>query len=282
MNKRLAIFCAMMAMGAMLVWVRAQDGLVGRWTFDEGGGTNTVDVTGRGNDGVLVGAPLPAWSSGVSSNALRFDGVQNEVRVADDPGLTPTNALTLAAWVKTATNMTSEVITKWSTNALAGSYILGLTNGFVSLELVLGGNYFQLVGWNSSLTDTNWHHIAGSYDGTNMTVYLDAAVTATGGAATNAALDVVTDPLRFGLLDGVLDDARLYDRALSANEIVAIYELDANGDRLRHVRGMNTRTDTDTDGDGLPDSVDADPLNYDHSTPSFTVTCPSDGATIYP
>src|SRR6266481_10208168 len=71
----------------------------GHWPFDEGTGTNTVDISGNANHGTLKGSPVPIWTSGVSSNALEFDGVQNEVQVPNASTLTPTNALTLVAWV---------------------------------------------------------------------------------------------------------------------------------------------------------------------------------------
>ncbi len=166
--------------GSGLVWAQqdglapnSEAGLVGRWPFDEGAGTNTADVSGNGRAGTLQGNPLPIWTSGVSSNALGFDGLQNRVEVPDDAGLSPTNALTLATWVKAATNITSEAVAKWTTNGpdsvgvkLApiesglGGYMLSLTNGYPSLELTLDGVYAHLVG-ALGLADTNWHHMAG-------------------------------------------------------------------------------------------------------------------------
>src|SRR5436309_3454998 len=122
-----------------LVLAQQDAGLVGRWPFDEGTGTNALDVSGNERHGSLQGSPTPIWSSGVSSNALGFDGTQNEVRVPHDAGLTPTNALTLTAWVKTSTNATGEIIAKWSTNSVAGSYLLSLTNGIPKMELLLDG-----------------------------------------------------------------------------------------------------------------------------------------------
>ncbi len=235
----------------------AEDNLVGRWPLDEGAGTNVVDVSSNAWHGTLEGNPLPTWTSGVSSNALSFDGIQNEVQVPHDAGLIPTNALTVAAWVKAATNLTSEVVAKWSTNQVAGSYLLSLTNGLPKLELMLGGNYTAVTG-SSGLTDTNWHQVAGVYDGTAINVYLDA--TLAGSAAASGTVDTVTDPLRIGLLAGQLDDVRIYGAALSTNELLALYY-------------------ADSDGDGVPDfmEVDAgtnpnDPNSYPSGGSSNAVT----------
>src|SRR3989442_1610181 len=110
MNHRIVAFCSL-ALAAVGIAVLAQQP-ISRFPFDEGAGTNTVDTAG-GRTGALVGTPPPIWTSGVSSNSLLFDGLQNEVQVASDPGLTPTNALTLTAWIKVATNATGEAIAKW-------------------------------------------------------------------------------------------------------------------------------------------------------------------------
>src|ERR1035437_7177535 len=76
------------------------NGLLGWWPFDEGLGTKTFDASGHGRTGTLIGNPLPAWTNGISSSALEFDGIQNSVQVPNDMGLTPAGAMTLATWVK--------------------------------------------------------------------------------------------------------------------------------------------------------------------------------------
>ncbi len=118
--RRAPVLC-FVAVCVVGVAVLARAALVGRWPFDEGAGTNTVDTSESGRDGALEGAPLPVWTSGIASNGLEFDGAQNEVRVPHEAGLTPSNALTVLAWVKAATNATGEIVAKWSTNAVAGS-----------------------------------------------------------------------------------------------------------------------------------------------------------------
>ena len=190
------------------------------WTFDEGAGTNTFDATGNGRTGTLMGKPLPVWTSGVSSNALEFDGFQNNVLVPNDAGLTPIDALTLAVWVKVATNVTSEAIAKWTTDGNGGSYELSLTNGYAELDLSLGGTSARLVG-TTALPDNQWHHVAGTYDGTQMQVYLDGVTV--GSVAATGAIDIVEAPLMIGLVAGRMDDVRIYQRALSSNEINSIY-----------------------------------------------------------
>ncbi len=202
------------------------NGLLGWWPFDEGHGTNTIDASGNGRTGTLIGDPLPFWTSGVSSNALKFDGIQNNVQVPGDAGITPAGALTLATWVKVATNMTSAAVAKWTTDGTGGSYALSLTNGFVELDLSLGGSYVRLAG-TTALTDDEWHHIAGTYDGTQMQVYVDGV--RVGSMMATGTIDIVGAPLMIGLVAGRVDDVRIYQRALSSNEIVSIYDALAVG-----------------------------------------------------
>ena len=240
--------------------ITSRPDVAGWWSFDEGAGTNTMSLVGTNLTGTLVGDPLPTWTSGIFSNALGFDGVQNEVVVADDPQLSPTHALSITAWVKTVLAMTSEVVAKWSTNAVAGSYLLSLTNGQVMLELMLNGRCTAVVGQAPGLSDTNWHHIAGSYDGATMQVYLDGANV--GSQAASGSVAVVDAPLRMGLLSGQLDDVRLYNQALPPDYVSGLVNADSVGDGIsdwwrKHYFGSSSSTNSsscvscDPDGDGF-------------------------------
>jgi hypothetical protein len=66
-------------------------GIVASWQFDEGRGTNVADSSKNGHGATLIGAPLPIWTTGISANALLFDGVQNYASVPNAPDLTPRN-----------------------------------------------------------------------------------------------------------------------------------------------------------------------------------------------
>jgi hypothetical protein len=203
---------------------------VGRWPLDEGGGANTVDVSGNDLHGTLIGNPAPLWTSGVSSNALMFDGIQNEVQVGDATVLSPTNALTLSAWVKLATNATGEVIAKWNAGDQHGSYLLSITNGYPALELSLGGVYVLALS-DGQLPDTEWHHLVGTYDGTELRIYLDG--TLQGCTQATGKVEYVTAPLRLGLPAGHLDNVRIYSVPLNSSEVAALSkEEDADGASL--------------------------------------------------
>src|SRR5687768_9834072 len=75
-------------------------GLVGHWKLDEGRTRSTADSSGNGNNGSLVGAGGPQWITGQFGNALRFDGVDEYVNVANSASLGITGDITMAAWIK--------------------------------------------------------------------------------------------------------------------------------------------------------------------------------------
>ena len=85
-------------------------GLVAAYAFNEGSGTTTVDATGKGHTGSLVGA---TWTTaGKNGNALSFNGTSNLVSVADAADLDMTTGLTMEAWVRPTT------LSGWRTVAL--------------------------------------------------------------------------------------------------------------------------------------------------------------------
>ena len=74
-------------------------GLVGNWSFEEGRGTSTGDLSGQGNDGTLVNAP--SWTTGISGGALGFNGTTQYVTVPDANSLDfGTSDFSIAGWIK--------------------------------------------------------------------------------------------------------------------------------------------------------------------------------------
>ena len=71
--------------------------IVGLWLFDEGAGDVATDSSGNGNDGVLINEP--EWVDGKFGKALRFDGVDDYVDIPDSPSLSPTEQMSIVAWI---------------------------------------------------------------------------------------------------------------------------------------------------------------------------------------
>jgi hypothetical protein len=197
-------------------------GPVAAYSFSEGSGTTTADVTGRGNTGTLAGA---TWTTaGRNGTALSFNGTSSMVTIADAASLDLTSAMTMEAWVRpaVATSWRTVILKESGTNGLA--YALYATNGAApSFYLNNGSNDFNADG-TSQLPLNTWTHLAATYDGSTLRLYVNGTLAGTRTAAISAR--VSTSPLRIGgnaiwdeFFSGQIDDVRLYSRALSASEV---------------------------------------------------------------
>jgi Concanavalin A-like lectin/glucanases superfamily/Domain of unknown function (DUF1929)/Bacterial Ig domain len=203
----------------------AGSGLVAAYGFDEGTGTTTADVSGSANTGTITGA---TWSTaGRNGRALSFNGTSNWVTVPDAAGLRLSTGMTLEAWVRPAAN------TGWRTVLMKErpggmSYDLyGFDNS--GRPPAVYGNYGGTdvsASGGTALALNTWTHLAGSYDGTTMRLYVNGVQVAT--KARTGALTSSTSALRIGgnspwgeYFAGLIDDVRVYNRALTPAEITA-------------------------------------------------------------
>jgi fibronectin type 3 domain-containing protein len=203
------------------VTITAPTGLVAAYGFDEGSGSSTADQSGNGNVGSLSGT---LWStSGKFNNALSFNGSSARVNIADSATLRLTTGMTLEAWVRpSALGDWSTVILKERSGFYAHALYAATDNGRPSTHVYTGGDN-ELRG-TSSLPLGAWTHLAGTYNGSTLSLYVNgvfaAARPATGSIIAN------TGPLRIGgnaiwgeYYNGLIDEVRVYNRALSASEI---------------------------------------------------------------
>ena len=188
-------------------------GPVGEWGFDERVGRQVLDASGAGNPGTLSGATR---TRGRFGGGLWFDGRNDWVTVAGDRSLDLTSGMTLAAWVRPLARGRT-VVVKESVNRLSyGLYARPSGHVFTTAEHALRGR---------ALKRNRWSHLAMTWDGLIMRVYVNGAeasrATLIGTAKTAAG------PLRIGgnaiwpeFFKGTIDEVRIYDRALTAAEIV--------------------------------------------------------------
>jgi N-acyl-D-amino-acid deacylase len=197
---------------------QAPPGVISWWPADG----NADDIVST-NNGVLVNDVT--FAPGESGEA--FDITPGSyVEIPDAPNLDPTNAITIEAWI----NRTEEV----------GPYDpivkkAGPTNGSYSLEF--SGN--QLCFWvftgswqgccAGAVPFNQWCHVAGTYDGSTVSVYINGTLVGAGGAS--GQLVPSQNPINFGRdpsgngrsYSGLIDEVRIYNRALNQLEIYAIY-----------------------------------------------------------
>jgi hypothetical protein len=199
-------------------------GLVGWWPLNEGTGSSAGDFSGSGNAGTLENAP--AWTTGALGGALSFTRASQQSVALGAAGLPLGDSpYTLSAWIKPASEDDEQGIIGW------GDY--GTSDAVNALRLTSTGvdNYWwsdDLLASASGLADGNWHLVTATYDGTTRAIYVDGAEINSDTPGPHAATDTsprigVTDPDFNEYFDGALDDVRVYDRALSASEVAALY-----------------------------------------------------------
>jgi hypothetical protein len=201
--------------------------LVGWWKFDEGSGAIAHDSSGNGNDGTLNG-PVEWVEEGKIGGALAFTGPYNYVQVQDSPSLDMTDALTIAAWINPSWTGNNRIMQKSSG---------GGDNQYRLLKEWGDNMVFHVPGLSSDRLEFvglppagEWTHLAATYDGRSMKVYYNGAVA--GEQASTGEMTVSEGTLTIGTkhetapagdeYNGMLDDVRIYNRALSASEIIAL------------------------------------------------------------
>jgi glucose/arabinose dehydrogenase/PKD repeat protein len=198
-------------------------GLVLAYGFEETSGATANDASPAKNNGTVNGATGTA--SGKFGRALSFDGTNDRVDVPDAASLDLTNGMTLEAWVKPTTNSgwRTALLKERGTNDLV--YALYTSNGskpraenFTGVENTAAGT--------AALALNAWTHLASTYDGTNLRFYVNGTLVTT--KATSGAMPNTANPLRIGgnavwgeYFAGLIDEVRVYNRALSATELKA-------------------------------------------------------------
>ena len=223
---------------------KVTSGLVGLWSFNgpdvswtsATAGTAT-DRSGQGNTGTLTNmSQASSPTQGKVGQALSFDGTNDYVDMGDviDPG---TGDLSVFAWIKT-TGTSGQIVNKRdgavSTNA--GYQIFLNTN---NISFAFGDGSATRVRVDSTapvVNDGAWHMIGAVFDRDgNGQIYVDGATATSGSGSISAQQGNVNNAMALnigreasdgtGLFTGQIDDVRIYSRALSATEILQLYNI---------------------------------------------------------
>ncbi len=206
-------------------------GPIVHYKLDDGEGAIAVD-SANGLDGILMGDPQ--WSAGVLDGALDFDGDGDYVDCGTNDVLNGlSDAITVSAWVSIRS-----VTTTWMSIVMKGetAWRLGVNGDTTGVHWAFtgGDRGWQAANSVTELPLDEWHHIAGTYDrSVGATNYVDGVAEAVNpdpdGVRTNEMpLLLGENPEATGrFYDGLLDDVRIYDRALSADELLELATLEA-------------------------------------------------------
>jgi len=215
-------------------------GLIARWPLDEGTGMQALDVIGdaHGTLSAIGGALEPTWTSGHRGSALMFAGDGDRVLTGLHDQLNNLPAFTLSAWVRPTAlsilNGAHSVIDKGSpTNGWAFG-VADHFDGDLWFRAAYPNSRVQRSSAGGMLVTGRWFFIAASWDGrpTNdsIAIYLDGVEVppAYTEDSTEPRPDDATNDLTINNngstgYAGAIDDARVYGRILSADEIATIY-----------------------------------------------------------
>jgi hypothetical protein len=210
-------------------------GLVAWWKLSEGSGTNIIDSSGNGNNGYLVGSPVPAWVPGKYGNALQFDGVQNYA--IGGINMEPLNSnFSISYWANLSANPSGTIVSTWENTTYQNNWCVYWNNA--SVGGIVGGPYGTAGVCNIALTNmptSGWHYYVLTVDFFNKkaSYYTDGVLVSSNFSyVNNSPSPTVPNPLAIGsakasapasVFNGALDDLRIYNRVLSVTEIQTIY-----------------------------------------------------------
>jgi hypothetical protein len=198
-------------------------GLVGAWGFNETSGTTVGDASGTGNTGTISGATRV--TGGRYGGALSFDGINDLVTVADANSLDLRTAVTLEAWIRpNNVNGWRTVVIKEQPGQLVYALYASTDNRRPSGHVFTTGD-IALQG-PTALPINTWSHLTMTWDGLTMRMYVNGTQVSSSALTGTAVLS--GSPLRIGgtavwteWFNGLIDEVRVYNRALTPAEIAS-------------------------------------------------------------
>jgi len=177
----------------------------------------------------------PAFSNNFS---MEFDGVDDHVTMGNVLDFNKSNSFSFSCWIKrSSTNTEEAILSKINhTSTFRGYEISFISNNTFRLLLINSGSSTQLIRRHSStaITDTNWHHIVATYDGSASTsginLYLDGNLN--NGTATGTISGDIDNSFPFcigsrnqssAFYSGLVDEVSVFNSELSSSDVTAIY-----------------------------------------------------------
>ena len=261
---------------------RKQKQPIGYWKFDEGYSTtaNNSGIGGTALNGTVTNMASPATStsgwtdSGKIGKGLVFDGSDDYVAVGSDASLDITNAITIEAWFYQESQAEHKgIISKWGGEDSKRSWyllnVLDTGESYIRMKVQDTSDIEYTIQNPSPISLNVWYHVVGVYNGSDIILYVNG--TEVDSASAGTSLDSVSAPITIGALgnlpdsntvfemDGSIDDVKIYNYALTEDEVREEY----NGGALLKLGS------TGTDSSGNPD----DSQNREYCIPGDTSTC---------
>jgi hypothetical protein len=227
------------------VYADITTGLIGHWAFEEGNGVTTADLSGNGNTGTLTNSP--SWVSGQIGNyALNFDGVDDAVSTASD--FISTTDGTYSAWIYARSegkNLLGFIVT----NGAASQFGFGLcaprTIGFTS-----NNSTNDACGVSGSISYNTWYFVTATRNASGVAnLYVNGVLSGVADQnsgtpqAGSTNVHIGNSIFSSRSWDGYIDNVRIYNRVLSASDVLELYNsFDTNPPVISSVSYSTTNT----------------------------------------
>lgn len=204
-------------------------GLVAAYSFNEGSGTTVTDLSGNGNNGTINSA---TWTTGKYGGALSFNGSSSYVDLGNPASLQLTGSMTWSAWIYAVANPADDgqIVAK-SDNSSGWQFKTSPDTGPHTFGVAVSpssGSRTQRYSTTTRSLNT-WYHVAGVYNASagTLNIYVNGVLdngalsgTIPASQFNNSAVNVNIGRRTGGYyFNGIIDEVRIYNRALSLTEI---------------------------------------------------------------
>ncbi len=212
------------------------EGLVGYWPFDEGGGTVANDTSGNGNNGTWNGTGVHYAAGKVGPYAASFNGSTDYI----DVGSIKPSEITIAVWLDQSASQAAvcNLVSRGNLNNGSGYFLEAAPTG-ISFNASYGGGGYQYDAIGAINPGINkWGYVVATASSAGIKLYINGVLNGTaartsvlsygaGDTDTMIGSSLSYEPLLVNAswqpCAGLMDDVRIYNRALSGSEIQAMY-----------------------------------------------------------
>jgi len=219
-----------LAAGLSLSWAAIQpEDTVGIWLLDEGSGEVAKDVSGNERNGeVVAGNGKAKWTTGKFGKALDLEG-GGHVMIPHDDSLNLAE-FTISAWIKVPKVLDPYQFVVGKEAWPNRNYSMWIRPGVMTFGYTTPGAAQDMQAGSIEVTDNQWHHVVGVFDGEQLISYVDGVESQQRGAgAEPATCDApikigVQPPGEGGPITGTIDEVAIFLRGLTEDEVSEVME----------------------------------------------------------